>query len=87
MSLQDILTPNQHQYVAGLNGKYLATRLLTHNGITIAFALGRAVRNQELFFDYSVLNAADQEPASPDGNAVQETVTSSETGEKLDSQC
>lgn len=69
MSLQETLPPNARQYVAGLSGKYVSTRLLTHNGVTIAFALGRAKESRELFFDYSILNSTDQdanEPKIPD---------------------
>ena len=69
MSLQETLAPNARQYVAGLSGKYLSTRLLTHNGVTIAFALGRTKESRDLFFDYSILNAVDQdgnEPKIPD---------------------
>ena len=64
MLLPDPLVPNKHQYSARSNGKYLSTRLLTHNGITVAFALGRKAQSQQLFFDYSVLNFAGQEPTS-----------------------
>ena len=69
MSLQETLAPNARQYVAGLSGKYVSTRLLIHNGVTIAFALGRAKESREFFFDYSILNSTDQdanEPKIPD---------------------
>ena len=84
MSLQETLAPNARQYVAGLSGKYLSTRLLTHNGVTIAFALGRAKESRNLFFDYSILNAADQdanEPKIPDA-----TGKPLDAADKLDSQ-
>ena len=81
------LDPNKLQYVAGLNGSYLATRLLNHNGITVAFALGRTAKTKQLFFDYPVLNTVDQETPASGTNPAQEQAASSEKAKKLDSQC
>ncbi|KAG8525628.1 uncharacterized protein KY384_009272 [Bacidia gigantensis] len=87
MSLEALLAPNVHKYAAATNGKYLSTRLLTHNGVTIAFALGRTQgsSSRELFFVYSILNAADpdtNEPQVPGGDKSK----SSSGADKLDSQ-
>jgi hypothetical protein len=85
MSLQDTLTPNEHKYIGSVKGKYLSSRLLTHNGITIAVALGKSAQTNELFFEYSVLNAADQE--TPDANTAPGKPNLSDAAEILDSQC
>jgi hypothetical protein len=47
MSLSDTLSSNKHQYSASKGDKYCSTRLLTHNGVTIAFALGRSKHEGE----------------------------------------
>jgi hypothetical protein len=73
-------SPNERHYVAKNGAKYLSTRLLTHNGATIAFALGKSSDNTgSLFFDYSILNAASQEPKNKQEKPA-------DVAEKLDSQ-
>lgn len=71
--------PNQHKYTATSGGKYLSSRILTHAGTTIAFALGQKKSDNSLYFDYSILNA-------PSENESDEAKPS-ESVEKLDSQC
>lgn len=92
MALQDIQNPNQNSYTARTGGRYIANRLVTHNGQTIAIALGRGVTGA-FYFDYSILNsAADADRAKAD---AQPSKSSSSPGppsataetEKLDSQC
>lgn len=90
--LADILKPNQNKYIARSEGQYLSSRLVTHNGTTIAIALGKMKRREKMkgsekleeveimFFEYSILNAEDQDPVSPQDK-------SPATVEKLDSQC
>jgi hypothetical protein len=62
MAIDD--NPNERQYNARNFGKYLSTRMLTHTGITIAFALGRETKDvsSNMFLDYSILNAAEESP-------------------------
>ncbi|KAH0425359.1 hypothetical protein CcaCcLH18_11015 [Colletotrichum camelliae] len=81
MSLQDILEPNLQRYTAQLEGRYVCTRLVTHNGVTIAIALGKT-DSDSFFFDYSILNAQD-------GATTSEGQPSTKTADanKLDSQC
>lgn len=81
MSLQDLLGPNLNRYTAQSKGRYLSTRLVTHNGVIIAFALGRA-EGGSLFFDYSILNAEDGSQAAKD-----QAKSTAEAADKLDSQC
>lgn len=81
MSLQDILEPNLHRYIARLNGRYVCTRLLTHNGVTIAIALGKT-ESGSFFFGYSILNAQDRATTSESQPA--KTAVDSD---KLESQC
>ncbi|KAJ0377245.1 hypothetical protein COL26b_004434 [Colletotrichum chrysophilum] len=81
MSLQDILEPNLQRYTAQLNGRYVCTRLVTHNGVTIAIALGKTQSNS-FFFDYSILDLQDGATTSKG----QSTTAAADT-DKLDSQC
>ncbi|KAL3295215.1 Concanavalin A-like lectin/glucanases superfamily protein [Colletotrichum asianum] len=81
MSLQDILEPNLQRYTAQLNGRYVCTRLVTHNGVTIAIALGKTQSNS-FFFDYSILDLQDEATTSKS----QSTTAAADT-DKLDSQC
>ncbi|KAI8290115.1 hypothetical protein K4K60_006862 [Colletotrichum sp. SAR11_57] len=81
MSLQDILEPNLQRYTAQLNGRYVCTRLVTHNGVTIAIALGKTQSNS-FFFDYSILDLQDGATTSNG----QSTTAAADT-DKLDSQC
>ncbi|KAM7219919.1 hypothetical protein V8F06_004774 [Rhypophila decipiens] len=82
--LQDILAPNLNRYAAQSKGRYISTRLVTHNGVTIAVALGKADGDpSSFFFDYSILNAEDETQAAKD----KAKTTSAETADKLDSQC
>ncbi|KAL8852450.1 MAG: hypothetical protein Q9221_002680 [Calogaya cf. arnoldii] len=83
MSADESAVPNEHRYTGVKGSKYISTRLLNHNGITIAFALGRAkgkAKEDEIsFFDYSILNG---EVQGPNANVRNPAPT-----EKLDSQC
>ncbi|KAI8316376.1 hypothetical protein K4K61_007280 [Colletotrichum sp. SAR11_59] len=81
MSLQGILEPNLQRYTAQLNGRYVCTRLVTHNGVTIAIALGKTQSNS-FFFDYSILDLQDEATTSKS----QSTTAAADT-DKLDSQC
>lgn len=80
MSLQEILAPNLHRYSTQSGGRYLSTRLVSHNGITIAVALGKAAGGS-LFFAYSILNAEDED------QAAKAKASTTEEADKLDSQC
>ncbi|KAI8168496.1 hypothetical protein KHU50_006169 [Colletotrichum sp. SAR 10_65] len=80
MSLQDILEPNLQRYTAQLDGRYVCTRLVTHNGVTIAIALGKTQSNS-FFFDYSILDLQDGATTSKS----QSTTAAADT-DKLDSQ-
>jgi hypothetical protein len=82
MSLQEILAPNLNRYTAQSDSSYLSTRLLTHNGVTIAFALGKTAGGSR-FFDYSILNAEEERQATGEQQQKQAPTLS----EKLDSQC
>ncbi|KAF9879435.1 hypothetical protein CkaCkLH20_02978 [Colletotrichum karsti] len=81
MTLHDILSPNRKIYESRTASSYLSSRLITHNGVTVAIALGRR-EDRSLFFDYSVLdmNAADADPASKAKNKA-------DLSDQLDSQC
>ncbi|KAH8729939.1 hypothetical protein BGZ61DRAFT_530066 [Ilyonectria robusta] len=81
MSLQEILAPNLNRYTAQPSGRYLSNRLVTHNGITIAIALGKA-EGGSYFFAYSILNAEEESQATKE----QATKTGAAV-DKLDSQC
>ncbi|KAH7161676.1 hypothetical protein EDB81DRAFT_944310 [Dactylonectria macrodidyma] len=81
MSLQEILAPNLNRYIAQSNGRYLSTRLVTHNGITIAVALGKA-EGGSLFFAYSILNAEEENQA-----AKEQASKTAAAADQLDSQC
>ncbi|EQB44946.1 hypothetical protein CGLO_16241 [Colletotrichum gloeosporioides Cg-14] len=81
MALQDILAPNLCRYQAQLDGEYVSTRVITHNGTTVAVALAKA-KNGVLSFNYSILDTTagsqmDKEQAS----------STAAVGEKPDSKC
>lgn len=80
MSLQEILAPNLNRYSAPSSSRYSSTRLVTHNGITIAVALGKD-SGGSLFFAYSVLNAEEEDQAAKAKSSA------TEEADKLDSQC
>lgn len=48
------LDPNVHVYKPPPGDNYLASRMISHNGVILAVALRRS--EQRLFFDYTVLN-------------------------------
>ncbi|KAF5620263.1 hypothetical protein F52700_11585 [Fusarium sp. NRRL 52700] len=83
MSLQEILSPNLNRYSAQSSSRYLSTRFVTHNGITIALALGRTGDNS-LFFAYSILNAEEEDKSA---NEAKTKESATEEADKLDSQC
>ncbi|KAJ4141752.1 hypothetical protein NW768_000969 [Fusarium equiseti] len=80
MSLEEILAPNLNRYTARAGGRYLSTRLVTHNGVTIAIALGKGDKDA-LFFGYSILNAEEAD------EAAKAKESASDEADKLDSQC
>ncbi|KAJ4316693.1 hypothetical protein N0V84_007741 [Fusarium piperis] len=80
MSHQEILAPNLNRYSAPSSGRYLSTRLVTHNGITIAVALGKA-EGGSLFFAYSILNAEEED------QVTKAKASATEEADTLDSQC
>ncbi|CCT73221.1 uncharacterized protein FFUJ_10097 [Fusarium fujikuroi IMI 58289] len=83
MSLEDILSPNLNRYSPQSSSRYLSTRLVTHNGTTIAVALGKA-GDGSLFFAYSILNAEEEDQAKKESEAKP---SAAGEADKLDSQC
>ncbi|KAF4908664.1 hypothetical protein CGCVW01_v012188 [Colletotrichum viniferum] len=79
--LQDILAPNLQRYKAQLDGEYVSTRVVTHNGTTIAVALAKA-KNGVLSFNYSILDTA----AGSQMDKGQASSTAA-VDEKCDSKC
>lgn len=92
MALQDTQNPNLNCYNPRNGGRYLATRLVTHNGVTVAIAMGRSEKRAP-FFEYSILNPAadadrakaDAQPPKPSASPGLPSTTTE--AEKLDSQC
>ncbi|KAL5591214.1 hypothetical protein FOVSG1_010103 [Fusarium oxysporum f. sp. vasinfectum] len=85
MSLDNILSANKACYTGQANGRYVSTRLVTHNGITIGIALRKA-EGGSLFFDYSILNAEEESPSNTNTDAVQNKQKNATATEKLDSE-
>ncbi|KAF7534354.1 hypothetical protein G7054_g6291 [Neopestalotiopsis clavispora] len=83
MSLADIINLNQKVYRPLFNSKYLSSRVVIHNGTSIAIALGTSGNHGALFFHYSILHSEGQsESASQSGNQKSPNVAT----DMLDSQ-
>ena len=85
-SLSEILAPNQNVYTARSGGSYITSRTVTHNGTTIAIALGKSADGKSRFFDYSILNAEEEETEKSDDKSKKNKGSGPQADEELDSQ-